>query len=124
VLASWGLWQGRAAFTVRTQESRYLAAARFARALPDNAAILCNQHSGSLRYYADRLTLRYEWLAPDVYTEAIDYLHSLGRPVFVVLDDWERDVFRSRYAAVTDLSWLDRPPALVAAKQVYFYAVP
>ena len=124
ILGSWGLWQGRDAFNVRAQESRYLAAARFAKALPENAAILCNQHSGSLRYYANRLTLRYEWLAPDVYAEAIDYLHSLGRPVFVVLDDWERDVFRSRYAGVTDLSWLDRPPALVAARQIYFYAVP
>jgi hypothetical protein len=124
ILAGWGLWQGREAFRVRAQESRYLAAARLARGLPGDAAILCNQHSGSLRYYANRLTLRFEWLEPASYTEAIDYLHSLGRPVFVVLDDWERDIFKSRYAGVTDLSWLDRPPALVAAKSVYFYVVP
>jgi hypothetical protein len=123
LLVGWGLWQGREAFGLREQESRYLAAARFAAALPDNAAILCNQHSGSIRYYAKRVTLRYEWLEPDVYTQAIDYLHSLGRPVFVVLDDVERDVFRARYSKVTDVSWLDKP-ILVAANRVYFYQVP
>ena len=47
-----------------------------------------------------------------------------GRPVFAVLDESERDVFRARYAEVTDLSWLDRPPTLVAANRVYFYEVP
>jgi asparagine N-glycosylation enzyme membrane subunit Stt3 len=118
-----GLWQGRSAFVVHAEEARYLSAARFAAALPDNAAILCNQHSGSIRYYANRLTLRYEWLEPDAYTQAIDYLHSLGRPVFVVLDDFERDVFRSRYAKVIDVSWLDRP-MLVASNRVYFYQLP
>ena len=123
LLSAVGLWQGRAAFSVRAGESRALAAARFAAALPENAAIIANQHSGSIRYYANRVTLRYEWLEPDVYTEAIDYLHSIGRPVFVVLDDFERDIFRARYASVTDVSWLDKP-ILVAAKRVYFYAVP
>jgi len=123
LLTAVGLWQGRSAFAVRAQESRYLVAARFAAALPDNAAILCNQHSGSIRYYANRVTLRFEWLEPDVYTQAIDYLHSLGRPVFVVLDDLERDAFRSRYASVADVSWLDKP-ILVAANSVYFYQVP
>lgn len=121
VLATWGVWQARSAFTVQAEEARYLAAGRFAAALPENAVILCNQHSGSLRYYANRITLRFEWLMPDVYASALEYLRQSGRPVFVVLDEWERDVFRSRYAAVADVSWLDAPPVLLAAKRVYFY---
>ena len=124
VLGISGVWQGRDAFRVQAFEARHRAAARFAAALPDNAVFLCNQHSGSLRYYANRLTLRFEWLAPDVYVTALDQLHQSGRPVFVVLDDWEREVFKARYAAVTDLSWLDRPPVLIAANSVYFYQVP
>ena len=124
ILVGSGLWQGRVAFRVRGEESRYLAAGRFARGLPDNAAIISNQHSGSLRHYGNRVTLRYEWLEPDVYTQAVDYLHSLGRPVFAVLDEAERDVFRARYSGAADISWLDRPPVLVAANRVYFYAVP
>jgi hypothetical protein len=123
VLAGWGLWTGRAAFRVRAEESRYIAAGRFATELPDTAVILCNQHSGSLRYYANRITMRFEWLDPDMYTTALDHFRRLGRPVYVVLDDWERDVFRTRYAGVTDLSWLDEPPLLLAARRVYFYAV-
>jgi hypothetical protein len=123
-LAVWGGWQGRAAFSVRKEEARYLAAARFATALPENAVILANQHSGSLRYYAHRDTLRIEWLAPDVYAEALRYVRGQGHPVFAVLDDAEREMFRSRYRDVADLSWLDREPAIVAAGGVYFYEVP
>ena len=123
-LAIWGAWAGRIAFQVQTDEARYAVAGRFAAALPDNAVILTNQHSGSLRYYANRITMRFEWLEPDVYVTALEYLQQLGRPVYVVLDDWERDVFRARYTPVADLSWLDRPPLLLADRRVYFYAVP
>lgn len=124
VLATWGLWQGRGAFTVHAEESRYRAAARFASVLPVNAVILCNQHSGSLRYYANRLTMRFEWLDPDMYAPAIEYLRASGRPVYVVLDESEREVFRSRYAGVADVTWLDAPPLLLASGRVYFYQVP
>jgi 4-amino-4-deoxy-L-arabinose transferase-like glycosyltransferase len=124
VLAAWGGWQARGAFSVQQEEARYLAAARFAAALPENAVMLANQHSGSLRYYAHRDTLRIEWLAPDVYAEALSYLRAEGRRVFAVLDEAEREPFRARYRDVTDLSWLDRPPALTAAGGVYFYEVP
>jgi hypothetical protein len=115
------VWQGRGVFRVQAVEARYPAAGRFAATLPDNAVFLSNQHSGSLRYYANRLTLRFEWLDPDMYVTALDQLFQSGRPVFVVLDDWEREVFRARYSGVADLSWLDRPPVLVAADSVYFY---
>lgn len=123
-LVTWGVWQGQAAFCVRAEESRYLAAGRFATALPENAVILANQHSGSLRYYANRITLRFEWLDPDMYTLALEHLDKLQRPVYAVLDDWEREVFRSRYSGVADVSWLDRPPLLLASRRVYFYAIP
>jgi hypothetical protein len=123
LLAGWGIWMGREAFRVRADESRYVVAGRFARELPENAVILCNQHSGSLRYYANRITMRFEWLDADMYRNAVDHIRGLGRPLFVVLDDWERDVFRQRYAGAADLSWLDEPPLLLAARRVYFYQV-
>ena len=41
--------------------------------------------------------------------------------MFVVLDESEREVFRAQYASVADLSWLDEPPTLIAAKRVFFY---
>jgi hypothetical protein len=121
ILAVWGVWQGRQAFFTRGYEARYRAAARMAATLPDNALFLSNLHSGSLRYYANRLTLRFEWLAPDVYVAALEQLRESGRPLFAVLDESEREVFRARYASVADLSWLDAPPTLIAAKRVFFY---
>ena len=36
--------------------------------------------------------------------------------MYVVLDHWEREIFRSRYGSVADLSWLDRPPLLLAGR--------
>jgi len=92
-----------------------------AAALPENTLILCNLHSGSIRYYANRMTLRFEWLAPDVYAAALEEMRKSGRPLFVVLDGSERDAFRARYSGVADLSWLDQPPTLIAAKSVFFY---
>jgi dolichyl-phosphate-mannose-protein mannosyltransferase len=121
LLAVWGVWEGRQAFLTRGYEARYRAAARMAAALPENALFLSNLHSGSLRYYAHRLTLRYEWLAPDVFASALEQIRKSGRPLFVVLDEAEREAFRARYAAVADLSWLDGPPTLIAARRVFFY---
>ena len=120
-LVVWGVWQGRDAFRTRGYEARYRAAARMAAALPENTLILCNLHSGSIRYYANRMTLRFEWLAPDVYAAALEEMRKSGRPLFVVLDGSERDAFRARYSGVADLSWLDQPPTLIAAKGVFFY---
>ena len=122
-LIVWGIWAGQSAFHVRANEARYVAAARIAVALPENAVILANQHSGSLRHYAGRITMRFEWLEPDMYIPALEYLAQLGRPVYVVLDDWERDIFRARYGAVADISWLDRAPLLLTGEHVYFYAL-
>ena len=38
-----------------------------------SAVILSNQHSGSLRYYAGRMTMRFEWLDPDMYVPALEH---------------------------------------------------
>jgi 4-amino-4-deoxy-L-arabinose transferase-like glycosyltransferase len=122
-LPIWGMWTGRSAFHVRTSEARYVTAARIGATLPANAVILANQHSGSLRYYTGRITMRFEWLEPDMYAQALDYLKQLGRPVYIVLDDSERDIFRARYGAVADISWLDRAPLLLTGDRVYFYAL-
>jgi asparagine N-glycosylation enzyme membrane subunit Stt3 len=121
VLAVWGVWHGRYALRTRDDEARYRAAARIAATLPEDALFLSNLHSGSLRYYARRLTLRFDWLEPDVYAEALEKLRESGRPLFVVLDESEREPFRARYGSVADLSWLDEPPTLIAAKRVFFY---
>jgi hypothetical protein len=119
-----GVWQGRLAFTVADGESRYVAAAELARHLPARAVIMSNLHSGSLRYYADRVTVRYEWIGEDEYDAALRALRSHGHDVYAMLDSDEVDTFRQRYLRVADVSWLDRPPLAVANGRVFLYSVP
>jgi len=118
-----GLWNGRLAFQMAEGEARYVKAAEAARRLPSNAVVISNLHSGSVRYYADRLTLRYEWLGVDTYGTALHYLRDRGRPVYAMLDETEVDTFRQRYRNVGDVSWLDRPPLVSPANRVYLYLV-
>jgi 4-amino-4-deoxy-L-arabinose transferase-like glycosyltransferase len=123
VLVCSGLWQGRLAFRVAEGEARYVTAAEAARRLPSDAVVISNLHSGSVRYYADRLTLRYEWLGLDAYAPALQFFRERGRPVYAMLDETEIDAFRQRYRDVADLSWLDKPPLATPANRVYLYLV-
>jgi hypothetical protein len=119
-----GLWQGREAFSLADGEARYRAAADVVRTLPRNAVVISNLHSGSIRSYADHVTLRYEWLGEDEYNDALRTLHAHGHPVYALLDGNEVATFRQRYDRVADLSWLDGMPLDVINRRVFLYAVP
>ena len=123
-VGGWGVWHSGVAFRVQDEEIRHQVAGYWAGGLPDNAVVISNRHSGSVRYYGHRVTLRFEWLYPEVYQDALAYLHASGKRAYAVLDDVEREIFRQRYAGVADVSWLDREPLLVAAGGVYFYEIP
>ena len=55
------------------------------------------QHSGSVAYYTDKLPFRYDIVDPTSIDEALEYLRRQGRPIFVLLDDWEIPVFAARF---------------------------
>jgi hypothetical protein len=112
------------AFGNAESERRYRDAAEAARQLPPEAVIISNLHSGSVRYYADRLTIRFERLQPDNYHEALAFLRAHGRVVYVMLDDAEVDLFKRLYSPVTDLSWLNAPPLWVVDGRVRLYRLP
>ena len=61
--------------------------------------LFSSQHSGSLRYYTGRMTLRYDLLAQDRLDSAVRELMDKGRPSFLVIDEWERAEFSDRFAA-------------------------
>jgi len=119
-----GAWEGRTAFSLARDEARYVAAAGEVRKLPPTAVVISNAHSGSVRYYANRITLRYEWLGADEYNEAVRTLRTRGHTLYALFDDYEVGEFRRRYAGVTDVSWLDRPPLGVINGRVFLYTVP
>lgn len=110
-------WRGvhvaadRSAFDLGRGERRYIDVARFIAGHTDPAAVILSvQHSGSLRIYAGRLTLRYDALDPLWLDRAVAYLQSIGRRPYFVLDGGEVDAFRRRFGAANRSGALDWPP--------------
>ena len=92
-------------------EARYVTVAQYvARTLPERSVVICVLHSGSLRYYAQRETLRFDWLDPTRLKPLLDRLERRGYRTYFLLEDWEEPLFRDRFAAHTPLGALDWPP--------------
>ncbi|HKY22549.1 MAG TPA: hypothetical protein VJM31_15155, partial [Vicinamibacterales bacterium] len=92
-------------------EQRHVRAATdVAARTPTRAAILSAQHSGSVRYYAHRVTLRYDLMAAAGLDSAISDLTALGHHPFLVVDDWEEAEFRARFAPYSRAGRLDWKP--------------
>ncbi len=90
----------RGAFDLRRSEHRYLSVAQeIERRIPANAMVICVQHSGSLRYYGHRLTLRWDWLPPEWLDRALLELQQQGYQAYVLLEDEEFARFLERFAA-------------------------
>jgi hypothetical protein len=81
--------------------------------VPFDAVLLAGEQSGSMRYYTHRSILRWEAATPEALASAITTLEQKGRPVYVVLDAWENEPFRKKFATVPAVS-LDWPPVLEA----------
>ncbi len=90
--------RARGAFEIRLQEARYPRAGTFVRdELPPTAFVLAAQHSGSVRYYSSRPTLRWDMLAPGQLDRVVATLRADGFEPFVVVDGGEDEEFRRRF---------------------------
>ena len=67
---------------------------------PPNSVVLANQHSGSLRWYGKRQTLRWDFIAPEQLATTVRELESHDAPVYVALEGAEVDMFNARFATV------------------------
>ena len=112
----------RSAFDLGRGERRYLDVARFIAGHTDpDAVILSVQHSGSLRLYADRLTLRYDALDPLWLDRVVAHLQSIGRRPYYVLDGGEVAAFRQRFGAANRSGTLDWPPMATLGGTIHVY---
>jgi len=112
----------RSAFDLGRSERRYIDVARFIESHTDpDAVILSVQHSGSLRMYANRLTLRYDVLDPAWLDRTVEYLHSTGRRPYFVLDGREVDAFKQRFGALNRSGALDWPALATLGSIVAIY---
>jgi len=84
--------------SMREGERRYIDVGEFVeRHLPENAALFSMQHSGSLRFYSGRLTLRYDWLRKEWARDVPAAVEHAGYHPFLVIDDWETTGVRQHW---------------------------
>lgn len=84
-----GRWKEAAIYTT--------AAAYVDEKLPRNAVILTVQHSGSIRYYANRLTMRWDWLGPEWWPRALDMMKELGYRPYLLVSRFEEAQLRKQF---------------------------
>ena len=96
--------------TLRAREARYVTVATRLREISsDNAIVLAIQHSGSIRYYAGRITLAWEALPPPWLDKAIAWMIERGMHPYAVLEDWELRNLRTQYAGQASVALFETP---------------
>jgi hypothetical protein len=79
--------------------------------LPPNAVVLSLVHSGSVRYYSGRLTLRWDLLPADWLDRSLIFLTSHGyRPFLLIEEGWERTQFVQRFSDHSNIGSLHLMP--------------
>jgi hypothetical protein len=79
----------------------------------DRSVFISNLHSGSIRYYADRLTVRSEFIPDQFLDRVITDLRELGYRPYIVLEQQEEARFRQQFSSRSGYGALDWPPAVV-----------
>jgi len=114
----------RGGFAFRENERKVPAIGEYIAAhLPENASLLSDNFSGSIRYYSGRLTVRFDLIPPDQLGQALSDLQRIGFHPYIVVNDWEQEAFRRRFAAYTPIGALDWPPVawLQHSTRVFIY---
>ena len=84
-------------------EDRYVVASRgVSDNTPAASGIICLLQSGSLRFYANRTTVRVDVLPPDALERAVHYLNDNGLRTFVALENTEMQAFARAFGTAGD----------------------
>jgi hypothetical protein len=104
-LAAFGAWEG---------ERTYPDIARVVRdATPEASVVFSLIHSGALRYYGGRVTLRFDSLDADWLDRAVEWLSARGVRAYALLEPWEVPEFEARFKGQRAAADLDKQVALV-----------
>jgi hypothetical protein len=74
---------------------------------PLESVVLANQHSGSLRWYGKRQTLRWDFIEAGQLATSVQELQSRGATVYVALEGDEVAMFDQRFGGVIDQLQVD-----------------
>jgi hypothetical protein len=95
------LWEG---------ERRYVSMGMLVRSHTEPGSVLISlQHSGSLRYYGGRVTVRFDNIDDDWLDRAVQWLADNGAHPYLVVEEWELPEFRRRFASQRVLDRLQTP---------------
>jgi hypothetical protein len=101
-------------FEIGRSERRYAMIARVTRdATPPNSVIIALHHSGSVRYYGERMTMDFSRMDGGSLDGVVAWLSERGIRTYATLEDWEMPEFRSRFAGASRLAAFDRAPLAV-----------
>ena len=122
-IASYGIAYGRRNGSFdSTAEWRYAAAGNYiAQKLPERTVVFAVLHAGSVRHYSGRLTIRYDFIAPERFETAVEHFQKQGFPAFLLLDGSEKTDFVARFSGATRLGPIDsqRPVATFDGAAIY-----
>ena len=111
-----GIQQARAlgVYPPNEGERRYATIAELVQRVTEpDAAIVTTAHVGPLRYYAGRLTMRYDILDRASLDTAVEWLRAQGRHPYILLEEQEVEEFRTRFGGRSRLGQLELSPILV-----------
>jgi hypothetical protein len=74
------------------------------------SAVLTLQHSGSVRYYGGRMTLRWELVEPRDFSRFIEWLRARGHHPYLLIESGELGTLRARFPDEPALAIMSRAP--------------
>lgn len=108
-----GVAYEKSAFELWRGDRHYPSVAVLTQQMTDERSVIVSRdHSGSMRFYGGRLTLRYDMLAEEWLDRSVAWLTNRGVHVYLLLDDSELRGFESRFAGARTLARLHDPPLL------------
>ena len=95
-------------WAIQSLEARYPLAGEWVNVnTPPNSVVMANQHSGSLRWYGRRQTIRWDFVEPQRLASTVSELQAHGAAVYVALEGEEVAMFEERFKDVIDRLQVD-----------------
>ena len=95
-------------WAIQSLEARYPIAGEWVNVnTPANSVVMANQHSGSLRWYGKRQTIRWDFVEAQRLAATVSELQSHGAAVYVALEGDEVGMFDQRFKDVIDQLQVD-----------------
>jgi hypothetical protein len=109
----------RQALQLQRLEGRYRHSAQLVHdRLPENAALITEWESGSIRFHAGREVVLWQSMDPAWLDRAMTWLRQQGHQPYLLFERGEERQFRERFRGQSEIGALDWPPRFDLNRQV------